>query len=311
MKTYINSIKICFLAIGLMLFQSCTKEGEVDQILSSTTQGAVLRTIKVNSATFNYLNTASSWSVTLEEQDAEEGKLFSEVRLYSKQVKGGVTGAEKLVKTFPASGFAVGVNGLPVGDVSVTMAQTLTALGLTTGQYTAADTFKMRLVLVLTDGREFTSTNQAASISNAFFSAPFAYSAQFSCPITDASLFQGKYRITKDGWEDYLTGVANDDNETVVYNAANGLLTFRILNLNRPYVNANTRNNSYIQGVINPTTGAVTVTSNLGLQYGGPTSTVYVVAGSGSVGSCTGDINLNLTFNGGTSYALNLIKFVP
>ena len=100
MKTYINSIKICFLAIGMILFQSCTEEGKVDEILNSTTQGAVLRTIKVNSKDFNFLNTASVWSVTLEEQDAEEGKLFAEVKLYSKQVKGGVTGAEKLVKTF-------------------------------------------------------------------------------------------------------------------------------------------------------------------------------------------------------------------
>lgn len=303
MKTYINNIKICLLAIGMIFIQSCTQEGEVDQILNSTTQGAVLRTINVNSATFNFFDTASQWSVTVEEQDAEEGKLFTEVKLYATHIKAGVAGTEKLVKTLPASSFPVGKNGLPVGDVSATLAQTLTVLGLTTGQYSAVDAFKMRLVLVLSDGREFTTTNSSASISNAFFSSPFNYSAQFKCPIVNASLFNGTYKVTKDEWADYAVG----DLVPVVYDSTFGTLKFKILQTLNPYPDFVNKSTAYMIVTIKPTDGTVTVTSNEDWDYGG--GFITTVTGTGNVGSCTGDINLKLNFSGSSqNQAFNIVK---
>lgn len=120
-----------------------------------------------------------------------------------------------------------------------------------------------------------------------------------SCPLTDASLFNGDYKVTQDTWQDYNIG----DIVPVVYNAANGTLTFRILNKNNPYIaNPNT---SYMNCVIDPATSKVTVTANEVFDYGpgyGPTT------GTGSVASCTGDINLTLAFGPYGGYKFNLVK---
>lgn len=136
-------------------------------------------------------------------------------------------------------------------------------------------------------------------------SKTFTLSIFKSCPLTDASKFNGNYKVALDQWEDYLTGQPNDGTETVEYNAANGLLTFRVRNLNRPYITAATKTNAYLICVLNPVTGTVTVTSNQTWFYG---TTGYVVTGTGTVSACTGDINLVLNFGAYTGYKLNLVK---
>lgn len=120
------------------------------------------------------------------------------------------------------------------------------------------------------------------------------------CPLNDASLFNGNYKVTADTWEDYAPG----DIVPVVYNLANGKYVFRILNTANPYViNSST---SYIIGTINPATNTVTVTSNEPWNYG--PGAVYTVTGTGNVSSCTGDINLKIRFSGSAEYTLNLVK---
>lgn len=123
-----------------------------------------------------------------------------------------------------------------------------------------------------------------------------------SCPLTDASIFNGNYKVTADQWQDYAVG----DIVPVVYNSANGLLTFRILNTANPYlVNAST---SYFIVTINPTNNSVAVSSNEDWNHGG--GDITKVTGTGSVGSCTGDINLKLNFPafGSTNRTFNLVK---
>lgn len=56
---------------------------------------------------------------------------------------------------------------------------------------------------------------------------------------------------------------------------------------------------------VNPEDGTATVTSNEPFDYGVPID----VTGSGSVGTCTGSINLSLNFVGyATNQAFNLVK---
>ncbi|MFW0737363.1 hypothetical protein [Flavobacterium sp. T12S277] len=120
------------------------------------------------------------------------------------------------------------------------------------------------------------------------------------CPLNDASQFNGNYKVTADTWQDYGIG----DIVPVVYNAANGKYVFRILNTANPYlINGST---SYIIGTINPATNAVTVTSNEQWNYG--PGQVYTVTGTGNVSSCTGDINLKISFSGSSDYTFNLVK---
>jgi hypothetical protein len=121
-----------------------------------------------------------------------------------------------------------------------------------------------------------------------------------SCPLDDASLFNGNYKVTADTWQDYGIG----DIVPVVYNVANGKYTFRILNTVNPYlINGST---SYIIGTINPINNTVSVTSNEQWNYG--PGQVYTVTGTGNVGSCTGDINLKIKFSGSADYTFNLVK---
>jgi hypothetical protein len=304
MKKYIKNLTYYLFAFGIVLLHSCTSDESVPgNVKDGTTQGAVLRTIKVNQSTFNFFDTSSKWSVTLEEQDSQGGSLFSEIKLYTTQTTNGVARAEKLVKTIPASNFTKGDNGYPVGEVSITLAETLSKLGVTVGGYKTDDKFSMRLELVLTDGRIFSSVNASSTVlGGVYFSSPFKYSVQFFCPLANASSFNGTYKVTYDGdWQDYSTG----DLETVQYIATDGLYTFRILNKNRPYiVNGAT---SYLIVKIDPVTAIATVTSNQPWDYGG--GFITTVTGSGTVGSCTGDINIKLNFSGSLQNAgFRLIK---
>jgi hypothetical protein len=146
--------------------------------------------------------------------------------------------------------------------------------------------------------------NFGADISNSLLFKP-SQEYIVSCPLTDASLFNGNYKVVEDGWADYGVG----DVVPVVYNSANGLFKFRILNTNNPaLVNAST---TYYEVTVNPTNFAVTVKSNITLNYGGTPQYTTDLTGTGSVASCTGDINLLLTFTGSgqsAPYKFNLVK---
>ena len=122
------------------------------------------------------------------------------------------------------------------------------------------------------------------------------------CPLTNASLFNGDYKVVVDQWSDYTVGTIIP----VVYNAADGTFTFRILCTKNPYlVNAATAS---LLVTINPATNATTVKSSEDFNYGG--GDVTSVNGTGTVGSCNGDINLKLNFPGfgASGYNFNLVK---
>ncbi|RTY86868.1 hypothetical protein [Flavobacterium sp. RSP15] len=289
--------------MGIVLLQSCSsEESTADNVLANTTRGAILRTLKVNQSTFNFFDTTSKWSVNIEEQDSKNGDLLSEVRLYVKHTKNGVTSAEKLVKSYSATAFPKGSNNLPTGEVSATLAETLAKLGITTGGYTTSDKFTMRLELVLTDGRTFTNTNSSSTVvGGVYFSSAFVYSVQFFCPLASAAAFNGNYKVTADAWADYAVG----DIVPVQYVSTDGLYTFRIRNTNNPYLN--NPSTSYMIVTINPSNAVATVTANEQFDYTGWMK--VTVTGSGSVGSCTGDINLRLNFSGSSqNQTFNLVK---
>ncbi|MDA6068738.1 hypothetical protein NJT12_03810 [Flavobacterium sp. AC] len=116
------------------------------------------------------------------------------------------------------------------------------------------------------------------------------------CPLDDASLFNGNYEVIADDWEDYKPGTIIP----VVYNGTDGTYTFRILETKNPAIDNPTT--AYLLVTINPATNAITVKSNIDFDYGGDTTPV---TGTGTVGSCTGDINLKLNFPGFGRSALN------
>jgi len=140
--------------------------------------------------------------------------------------------------------------------------------------------------------------NYGADVTNqSIYSAAQTYI--FSCPLEDASNFNGNYEVIVDDWADYGTG----DIVPVVYDSSFGTLKFKILNTNNPYI-SNT--DSYFIVTINPTDSSVTVASNEALDY--PGFDTINVTGTGAVGSCTGDIVVTLNFGPYGSYNLELKK---
>lgn len=296
-----KKIKIYFAFVFLALLtgvSSCSSDDKlVDDVLATTERGLILRTAAVNNATFDFFDPSVAWSVTLEAQDAENGALLSEVEVYMSFVDDGTAGTESLVKTIPASDFTTGPFGLPRGEVSATLAEVLSALGLQDGDYDSSDSFNIRLVAVLTDGREYTNNAAGTVLNGSFFSSPFGYSAQFFCALADASDFDGNYTVVADAWADYNAG------ETVPVEFVSEY-TFRILSTNNPFIaNPGT---SYMELTIDPSDGSVTVASNECFDYG--PGFCLDVTGSGSVGTCTGDINVIIDFGGFTNNAFSLVR---
>lgn len=158
--------------------------------------------------------------------------------------------------------------------------------------------------LTLKDGRiikMYSDTgvkNYGADISNqSHYAAAQTYI--ISCPLEDASLFNGNFEVVVDDWADYGAG----EIIPVVYDSNFGSLKFKILNTNNPYI-SNT--DSYFIVTVDPTDSSVSVVSNEALDYTG--FDIIDVTGTGAVGSCTGDIVLTLTFGPYGSYNLELKK---
>lgn len=302
MKTNIKKIISGILLGSLALLSSCSSDdnsSKPNSVFSTTTSGAILRTISINQGTFNFISPSDEWSATLEIQGISLNQL-REIKLYAKHVST-ATSDEAYIKSFNSSIFQNGPFNLPRGDVKVSLTEVLSGLQLTDGEYTASDKFILRFEMVLTDGRTFSSNNASATVTGgSYFSSPFQYSAQFFCPLTDASTFNGTYTVVTDAWADYAAG----DTVPVVYDPADGQYTFRIMSTNNPYIsNAST---SYMKVTINPNDGSVTVQSNEDFNY--PGFAVLSVTGIGTVGTCTGDINLVLDFGPYTENSFILTK---
>jgi len=298
MKNYIY--KILFLVLAFTLMQACETEDKIiDEVFDNVERGAILRTIDTPNPTFDFNNTSSEWVVTVEAQDAANGKLLEQVNIYSAFVDDGVIGSEAYIKTVSASEFYEDEWGLLRVDIAVMLQDVLDAAGLEQGDFDSGDSFNIRLESELTDGRTFSYSNTAGTVTGgSFFSSPFLYSVQFFCALEDASLFDGDYVVTVDAWADYSPG----DIVPVEFVSA---YTFRILSTNNAWINNTTT--SYMEVTINPVDGSAVVSSNecFDTNWGGG---CLDVTGAGSVGTCTGDINVVIDVGSYTKNAFSLVK---
>ena len=218
------------LVVGLVTALSCTEEKIVDDVQATVGRGLVLRTVANLSTTYNLLDPSSTFGVTLEAQDEENGGLLSEVRVFAQFVDNTIendnneSSAETLVVTLPASAFSTGPFGFPRADLVVTLNEALTSTGTDFSTVDGGDAISFRLEALLTDGRVFTN-NAAGTVANgSFFSSPFAYSAGINCiPVTPVT---GDYQLDMtdtygDGWDGAFITV-NIDGTTTDYTIAAG-----------------------------------------------------------------------------------------
>lgn len=290
-----KKIKIIFtlLLFGIMTI-SCEKDGGSSKV--DFAEGAVINIVKIPTSdqgidikklqSGGHIDMGSTYSIV-------SGDVAS-IDIIGIYTKGTVTEKavfKKGISTFPAN------VSITDADLYTGFAQLTTPadFALTDKLVISADiTLKNGTVIKLYDDKGVKYFG--ADISN---SLAYKVSQDYvvACPLADASQFDGDYKVTEDGWQDYSVG-------DIIPVQFIDKYTFHVLCSNNPYlINFAT---SYLIVIVNPATNAVTVTSNEGFNYG--PGQVYPVTGSGTVGSCTGEIKLKLSFSGSAPYNLYLKK---
>jgi len=196
MKKQLN--KIVLLLLSVIVISSCESDDKaIDQVFDGVSYGAVLRKLEITSGSYNLSDLNSAFSIIVEEQDEEYGALLSEVDVY---VSGGQSSTEALQQTVPASAFTIGDKGLPVTEISVTLGEALTALGLGSN-YGVGDVFTIRLSLKLTDGREFSASSASGSLQGSYFASPFLYNSAILCTPKPGDYVVDMQDSYGDGWQ--------------------------------------------------------------------------------------------------------------
>lgn len=201
-----NIFKVLMSLLVVASFNSCKNSSNViDDVLEYGT-GAVLRTISVNSNTLNSGDPSTEFSVTVEEQDGEDGGLFKAVHIYGtlrdlSPDNGNTVASDILIKTIDAADFTMGPVGLPRGTVSATYGETAAAMGLNNSNATGGDIIVYVLKLELTDGRVFDDTNAGGSITGGFFASPFRYNALLLCAPEPGDYVVDMHDSYGDGWQ--------------------------------------------------------------------------------------------------------------
>jgi hypothetical protein len=236
-----KKISILILALSTISFVSCESDDKVvDQVLDNYTSGAVLRTRNIEGNPYNAFDPTSVFTVTVEEQDVEQGDLLSSVDLYmsftdNQDDPNDASVAEQLVSTFAASAFSTGSRGLPELTYTTTLAESAAALGVGT-DYSGGDVFSYRFVVNLTDGTSWTNVNGNGNIlGGSYFSSPYLYNVVVACiPLGPVP---GDYTLDMqdsygDGWNGAsirvtVDGVATDYTISSAQGASNSV-TFTI-----------------------------------------------------------------------------------
>lgn len=227
---------ISLLTISLVLFQSC-EEGDttIDNVLDNVTRGATLRTMNLINGTVNVFDIQNSvFEVELEYRDNEGGDLFESYDVYAAftdNTDDGVDNSkpEVLLKNVPRSELPTNPEfGFPRGILQLPATETLAALGLSEDQLNGGDVVNYRLVLKLTDGREFTNVASGTVTGGSFFSSPFEYNASVVCLFDEPDFFSGTYLLQQVqgaggfgvGFADQIVEIAADGinrTTTVIY----------------------------------------------------------------------------------------------
>ena len=193
--------KIISLFSLLLILVSCGKSDNViDTVLSDYVTGAVIRGWNPR-GDYNYFAPETSvFKVTLEEHDAEKGKLMESVDVY---VDLNGTTEELFLTLLPADFTKDANSGLPRYDLEVSLSDALTKMGLSTTQISGGDFVNIRIALNLTDGRTYTAKDAASSLTGSYFKSPYTYAKQIKCIPSEA--IPGTYTINMidsygDGW---------------------------------------------------------------------------------------------------------------
>ncbi len=178
-----KNIKLIFGFLFLVFAWGCS-DGDriVDEVLNTTTSGGILRTLSTNTGTFDFNDPSVAWSITVEAQDEENGKLLESVKVYAGLYRdAALIGTEEFVKEIPSSSFTLGINDLPVGDITASLAEVASSLSLSENDYLNTDEFRIRLEYVMTNGLTWSNSDAGGTVlTSAYFKSPYLYTVPFS-----------------------------------------------------------------------------------------------------------------------------------
>ena len=199
-----NIFKLLFASLFVVNFSCHDSENVIDGVLDYET-GAVLRTISIDNSVLNSSEPDSAFLATVEEQDEADGALLSEIRVNASfrdfSPEDGTTEAEAFVYSIPASETTVGPVGLPRADIAMTFGAAVSAMGLTSADYSPGDVIVVKLEVVLTDGRVYGPDSAAGIITGGFFSSPFQYNALLTCSPAPGDYVVEMQDSYGDGWQ--------------------------------------------------------------------------------------------------------------
>ena len=196
--------KIITLFSLLLVTVSCQEpDTTINDVLDNYVTGAVLRGWNPTGDYNFFAPSTSIFTVEIEEHDDQNGALMQDVQVFVSLN----SGTEVLLRTLTSADFAVGPTGLPRHQLTVTLGESIAALGLSSSQYTGGDVINIRLQLNLTDGRSYTAKDAASSLTGSYFKSPYIYNMTIKCIPTGA--VAGDYTIDMiDSWGDGWTGAS-------------------------------------------------------------------------------------------------------
>ena len=196
--------KIITLFSLLLVTVSCQEpDTPKNDVLDNYVTGAVLRGWNPTGDYNFFAPSTSIFTVEIEEHDDQNGALMQDVQVFVSLN----SGTEVLLRTLTSADFAVGPTGLPRHQLTVTLGESIAALGLSSSQYTGGDVINIRLQLNLTDGRSYTAKDAASSLTGSYFKSPYIYNMTIKCIPTGA--VAGDYTIDMiDSWGDGWNGAS-------------------------------------------------------------------------------------------------------
>ena len=195
----------------IILVTSCAKNdyrdeymGEemmIDYMFNNFEYGAGLRMITQVGEYQAATPDTSIWTATLEPH-AETTNLVSKVDLLL-SMNGG---SESLHQSWALSDMYDGEFGLPRFDVSVSLNQALSTMGISS--FSGNDVVTFRFVMTLTDGRTFSSNNVTGSMTGFYWSSPYRYAVVIGCKVPAGGIPPaGTYTLNgQDSWGDGWNG---------------------------------------------------------------------------------------------------------
>ena len=232
---YKNKFLIAILTVVLLV--SCKADDKlVDEILATVERGAIIRTISTEGGSWNVTDESSTLTLRLEAQDEAQGELLREVRFYADFVDNTAGNTietdETLIQTIPASEWEGDVFGLPRTTFETSLGEVANALGIVFGDYNCGDEFNIRLEVELIDGRVWTNTDLAGTVSGgSFFSSPLNYRVPLIVLLPSDTLYTGSYQLTQTapgifGVSDYADGIYTIDATDNVTRIIRSITTF-------------------------------------------------------------------------------------